>query len=180
MSGWKKNFWGLVPMWHVLPLEIFRSFAQSCLMTEKLKLIARSADDLSVISAVLQDSVLRIDDMAWLPEAHRFAVVANRFRWEKVAKDAPRRKARGERVRAGLHFDGILRAQFRNLSLGDKQKVVELLAINTKMGEDGAATIELVFAGGGTIRLEAECIEVVLQDLSNAWAALRTPSHAVD
>ena len=47
----------------------------------ELKLIALDAEDLSVLSANLQDAVLRIADIAYLPREKRFAAIANRFDW---------------------------------------------------------------------------------------------------
>ncbi|WP_281299803.1 MULTISPECIES: DUF2948 family protein [unclassified Iodidimonas] len=148
-------------------------------MTEKLKLMAHSPEDLGIISAALQDSVLRVGDMAWLPGQHRFAAVANRYRWEKIAgrEQKARKSGRGQRVRAGLHFDGILKVQVKNIALDQPDQVIALLAIELEPGADGSAVINLIFAGGAHIRLDAECVDAVLSDLSDDWPALRVPDH---
>lgn len=118
-------------------------------------LLAEDDEDLQIISAQLQDAVARLGDLVYLPRARRFAGLFNRFRWEDC-KDA---KDRGLRVRAGLHFNGVLGVKSHKLRRDNADAVVELLAIRFVPGRDGAGTIELLFAGGGAIRLEVECID---------------------
>lgn len=61
-----------------------------------LKLRAYDREDFAVVSAVLQDALVPVIDMAWLAEEQRFACVANRFRWERRAPagDLPDQPAR--------------------------------------------------------------------------------------
>ncbi len=136
-------------------------------------LLAQDGEDLQIISAQLQDAVAHLGDLVYLPRARRFAGLFNRFRWEDC-KDA---KDRGLRVRAGLHFDGVLAAKSHKLRRGDPDAVGELLAIQFVPGKDGAGTIELLFAGGGAIRLEVECIDATLRDMSGTWPAVARPQH---
>jgi hypothetical protein len=143
-------------------------------MSAKVKLAAADAEDLEMISARLQDATAKLKDLAWLPKQRRFAGVFNRFRWED----------RGAmRVRAGLHFDGVLSAKSQNMKRGAPEAVVSLLAIRftPKSADDPAndpgGVIELIFAGGGVIRLDVECIQAQLSDLTAPWAATRRPGH---
>lgn len=145
-------------------------------MKGPLKLEARTAEDLAVISAVLQDATLRVGDIAWLGGARRFAAVLNRYRWENDVGES----ARGERVRAGLRIDFVLRTASRNLPRDLPDRVLDLLAIRAEPGEEGAARLDLVFAGGAEIRLEVECIEARLADLTAPWRASRRPEHVVE
>ncbi len=135
-----------------------------------LVLAAEDAEDLQIISARLQDAVAQIKDFVWLPKARRFAALFNRFKWES---------GQGLRVRSGLHFDGVLSVKANNLKRGDPDGVVSLLAIafTPKGGEDPGGTIELVFSGGGAIRLDVECIDAGLRDLGSEWAARGRPLH---
>lgn len=148
-------------------------------MTE-LTLAAEDAEDLQIISARLQDAVGQVKDLVWLPKQRRFAALVNRFKWET----AERKRGRGDnlRVRTGLHFDDVLSVKSYRLKRGDPEAVFELLAITfTPRGaEDPAGTIELVLAGGGAIRLEVECIDAEVTDVSGEWAALERPSHQID
>lgn len=143
-------------------------------------MVAEDAEDLEIISARLQDAVALVKDLVWLPKSRRFAGVFNRFKWETAEQ---RKGAGGDlRVRAGLHFDGVLAVKALKLDRTNPDTVVSLLAIRflAKSAEDPAGTIDLVFAGGGTIRLDVECIEAGLSDLGNEWVALARPSHEVE
>jgi hypothetical protein len=142
-------------------------------MTAGLTLAAEDAADLEVISARLQDAVAQMKDLVYLPKKRRFAAVFNRFQWEADQK-------KGDlRVRSGLHFDGVLSVKSQNLKLGAPEAVVSLLAIRFthKGAEDPGGTAELVFAGGGTLKLEVEVIDAGLSDLSGVWAARGRPEH---
>jgi Protein of unknown function (DUF2948) len=135
-------------------------------------LAAQDAEDLQIISARLQDAVARVGDLVYLPKKHRFAAVLNRFKWESGQ--------RGDlRVRSGLHFDGVLSVKSKKLKLTTPEGVVSLLAVNftPKAADDPAGTVELVFAGGGTILLEVECLDAGLADLTGDWAARGRPAH---
>lgn len=131
-------------------------------MAETLRLIGHEADDLPVISALMQDAAVRVDDIAFDARAHRFALVANRYRWEA---DVP------SRVRAALHFDGVSRAQRKGWPT-DPEAVLALLAIRADAGG-----VTLDFSGGASVRLEAEVIDLVLEDLTGPWGARATPHH---
>ena len=136
----------------------------------KLKLVAADAEDLEVISARLQDAVVKLKNFLWLPRKRRFAAVVNRLQWETGGRT---------RVRAGLHFDGVLKVQSHQVKLGAGEAVVSLLALNFKPngGEDPGGVIEVVLAGGGLLRLTVECIDAELVDMTAGWAARGTPDH---
>jgi len=141
-------------------------------MTGLLKLTAADAEDLEMLSARLQDAVGKLKDFAWLPKQRRFAAMVNRFRWEEA-------KGPGTRVQAVLRFDSVSKVQSVNVKQGAPDAVVSLLAIKfIPNGEgDPAGTIELVLAGGGTIRLTVECIDAELADQTAPWAARAKPDH---
>ncbi|MDE2134661.1 MAG: DUF2948 family protein [Alphaproteobacteria bacterium] len=135
-------------------------------------LAAVDAEDLEVISARLQDAVARMGDLVYLPKQRRFAALFNRFKWESG-------KHENLRVRSGLHFDGVLSVKSRNLKRGAPDAVVSLLAVRftPKTADDPLGTVELVFAGGGAMMLEVECLDAGLADVSGDWAARRRPEH---
>ena len=77
---------------------------------EPLKLIALDEEDLAVVSSLLQDAVLRVADMTYVPAQKRFAAVLNRFEWEKAVKEGERtRTIRRRRVGAQIR-PGVRRA----------------------------------------------------------------------
>jgi hypothetical protein len=135
-----------------------------------LKLAAADAEDLEILSARLQDGVVKLKNFTWMPKKRRFAAMVNRLQWEAGGKT---------RVRSGLHFDGVLKVQSNQVKLGAGEAVVSILAVTFAPtgGEDPGGVIEIVLAGGGAIRLDVECLDAGLADLTGPWAAIGTPDH---
>jgi hypothetical protein len=141
-----------------------------------LKLLALDAEDLAVISAHLQDAVLQVADIVYQRSERRFVAMANRFDWE-AAVGAAGSKPSCERRRAALRFERVLDAKLQGIDLKAKRQVLSLLAVQFQEKDAPSGFVTLVFAGGGAIRLEVECIEAELRDLGAAWAARRQPEH---
>jgi hypothetical protein len=139
-----------------------------------LRLAALDAEDLAIISAHMQDAVLKVGDLSYLGKARKFALVANRFVWEH----GPRAE-HFERRQAGLHFDRVNKVMAQNIRRDDAGAVLSLLSIGFEAGETPSGAIVLDFSGGGSIRLEVECIEARLSDLGPAWATEHIPQHEV-
>jgi len=137
---------------------------------EPLRLLAEDAEDLKVIAASLQDAVAKIGDIRFEKTPRRLTIALNRFRWE--AGDATR-----ERVRAALQLGGVLSVKARNLRRDAPRAVVELLTLDFEPGEAPGGVVALTFAGGGDLRCEVECLDVVLADVSAPWPARRVPAH---
>ncbi len=149
----------------------------------ELKLIALDADDLAVISAHLQDAVLKVGDVAYLPRQRRFAAVGNRFDWADALKVGKARSQEYVRRQMALRFERVLDAKIQGIDLQKKGEVLSLLAISfepggTPEGPDGHVTLH--FADGGAIRLTVECIEGELKDLGPVWRAKSMPQHPGD
>ncbi len=143
---------------------------------DPLKLIALDEDDLKILSAHLQDAVLRMSDMAWVPSENRFAAILNRFDW--LAAVDPDGASDLRRCRCALRFDKVTRAQVQNIKPGEPSTFAELLAVTYEEGDPPSGYITLYFAGGGAVRLEVECIEGELRDLGVAWKTAIKPEHA--
>lgn len=146
-----------------------------------LRLAAADAEDLRVISALLQDAVLPVAEMRWERRRRRFAVLLNRFRWEDRAR-AERERRPYERVRALLVVEGVLRVACTGLDPRDRGRVLSLLAIGFEPGEEGAGRLLLTFAGEGTVAVEVECLDVLLRDVTRPYLApsRRAPAHPED
>ncbi len=148
----------------------------------ELKLIALDDEDLKVVSAHLQDAVVTVGDIAYLPRERRFAAVLNRFDW--LVADQVDRGQEGsyQRRRAALRFEQVLAARVRNVSLQDKRQVLNLLAVEfEKAGEgDPGGQISLIFAADAQIQLDVAFIEAELRDLGGVWAASSKPKHDAD
>lgn len=150
---------------------------------QDLKLIALDAEDLDVISAHLQDAVLKVGDIAYLPGEKRFAALANRFNWPAaMGAETTRRRANYTRHRCALRFEQVAAARLRGIDLADKDRVLAMLAVQFTPSDDDspAGAITLVFAGDAAIRLEVGYIEAELRDLGGAWAAKSRPQHPDD
>jgi hypothetical protein len=150
-----------------------------------LRLRAVDPIDLSVIAAHLQDAVAQVGDMAYQPQRRRFAVLFNRFMWEDVEDEKGRgakadAKAPYRRVRAALHFDGVERVQTQGMKLGVKEAVAELLTLAFEARSEPAGVVTLTFAGGGAIKLDVECLDAWLTDVSAPWPTQYRPGHEGD
>lgn len=136
-----------------------------------LKLVALDQDDLTVISMHLQDAVVRIGDIAYLPKEHRFAIVARRFDWEAGDGAPPQRRL------TGMHFEQVKAVRVRGIDQSNKDAILNLLAISFDEGEAPSGTATLIFAEGGAIQVDVDCIEMQMKDLGPVWAAESRPEH---
>ncbi|MFC7333160.1 DUF2948 family protein [Rhodocista pekingensis] len=154
-------------------------------MSGGLKLRACDEEDLKVVSAFLQDAIVPIGDTAFLPDEHRFVLIANRFRWETAdgapAGKAARRAAVGptpdedcpyERTNCAVRFDGVAKVSCRNLDRSDRTAMLSLLAIERA---DGAVLLH--FSGGACIRLETPALDCRLEDVGRPWPTSARPRH---
>ncbi|MBB4064083.1 DUF2948 family protein [Gellertiella hungarica] len=142
-----------------------------------LKLLALDTDDLSILSAHLQDSVLKVGDLTYSPRTGVFAAAVNRFAWETAGTSA----SGFERRRAALSFKRVKAVRSMGFDRTDREAVLALLAIRFEQRGDGPeGTVELVLAGGGAIALDVECIEGQLADTGGAWETKTMPQHPLD
>lgn len=150
----------------------------------ELKLIALDTEDLGIISAHLQDAVLRVGDMAYLPKERRFAALVNRFDWTGSAQAGTRHaEAPPQRRRTAIRFERVNSALVNGISLKDARAALALLSITferTGGPEAPEGDVTLTFSGGGAIRLNVECVEAELKDLGAVWATKSTPEHPED
>lgn len=142
-----------------------------------LRLLAEDSDDLDIISAALQDAVTLVRDIAYQPSKRRFAMVVNRFQWEG---EGQARQHGHKRVRAGLHFDNVLKVQTRYIAQDRPNGVVNLLAIRFDLLDAPSGLVTLAFSGGAEIRLEVEALEAHLSDMSLTWETRNLPDHGIN
>ena len=128
---------------------------------EQLKLVALDADDLSVISAHVQDARIQAADIVWRQDEKRLVVGLNRLDWEQTLSGgtAPRR------LLAALRFDRVLACKSRNIDLEQPEAVLELVGIEFHPTEPPSGSALLLFSQGGALRLDVECLECELTDL---------------
>ncbi len=137
-----------------------------------LKLHALDREDLSVISAHVQDACVRRADMTFLPRQNRFVVGAPRYDWIGA------KHALDERVGAVLRFDRVLSVAHIGLDR-DRTKVRNLLGITFEKTEDPSGLVFLTFGDGAMVRLEVECLEAELRDVGPRKAACDCEGHTL-
>lgn len=143
---------------------------------DQLRLIALDEQDLNVISAHVQDAVMKVRDLQYLPDERRFVLAMNRFAWER--KSGFLRK-KNERRQSVLHFDRVLGAKAAGIARDKPDEVLSLLAVSFVTTDKPAGIVELVFSGGGAIMLDVECVEARLADTGGVWQASSRPAHRI-
>lgn len=136
--------------------------------SEPLRLLAMDAGDLDVISAALQDAIVKVGDINFEPKARRLTVAFNRYRWEAGGRT---------RVRAALQLGYVDAVQVRRIRRAPKDAVLELLALVFEPADTPGGTVIMTFAGGGDLRAAVECVDAVLADVSQPWPTPRSPVH---
>ena len=141
---------------------------------KNLKLIAKTEEDLRVVSAHLQDSIASVADIANLKKNKIFLMQLNRFMWEDVEKGVFRKN---KRIRTILKFDNVISVLSRNINQLKKDKFLDFLAIETNITPDKNYEMKIIFAGDAVIRIISEVIEVTLDDQGEAWDTKNKPKH---
>tara|TARA_B100000963_G_scaffold230503_1_gene201128 strand:- start:45 stop:485 length:441 start_codon:yes stop_codon:yes gene_type:complete len=141
---------------------------------KNLKLIARTEEDLRVVSAHLQDSIVSVADIANLKKNKIFLMQLNRFMWEDVEKGVFRKN---KRIRSILKFENVMNVLSININQLKKDKFLDFLAIETSITPDKNYEMKIIFAGEALIRVISEVIEVTLDDQGSAWDTKNKPKH---
>jgi len=141
-----------------------------------LKLIVRNQEDLKVISAYSQDSIVAVKDITFLKKNRIFVMIINRFMWEDIERGINRQS---KRIRCALRFEGILKVKSKKINQKNKKKRLECLAIKCNEILNKNNEINFFFAGGGVITLVSESIEAIMRDLGEAWNVKHTPKHKI-
>ncbi|MDQ1153129.1 DUF2948 family protein [Brevundimonas sp. SORGH_AS_0993] len=136
---------------------------------EPLRLLAEDADDLQIISAALQDAILRPVDVVWAKQARTLTIAFSRFCWE----------CGGTRVMSAMQFGDVLAVKSRRLPRNPDASL-ELLALDFMPTEAPGGRVILMFAGGGDLRIDVECLDAVVADISERWPARVAPTHLDD
>lgn len=142
---------------------------------DELKLVALDRDDIEVVSAHVQDALVRIGDIFWQPREHRFVMALNRFDWMSAVE--PKYAAEYRRCRTALRFERVLACKCRGIDPANKDARLNLLAVEFAERDAPAGAVTLIFSGGGNIRLEVECLEAELADLGEVTTAEICPDH---
>ncbi len=143
---------------------------------KNLKLIARTEDDLKVVSAHLQDSIVNVSDIANLEKNKIFLIQLSRFMWEDVERGVFRKN---KRIRTVLKFENVIKVHSKNINRAKNDKFLDFLTIETNVMPDNNYEMKIVFAGDSIIKVISEVIEVTLDDQGSAWDTKNMPKHKV-
>ena len=141
-----------------------------------LKLICRNQEDIKVISAYSQDSIVAVRDITFLEKNRIFIMIINRFMWEDIEKGIARQS---KRIRCALKFDGILKVKSKKINQKNKNKRLECLMIKCNEISNNNYEIKIFFSGNSIITLISETIEVVMHDIGKAWNVKHIPEHKI-
>ena len=141
---------------------------------KNLKLIARTKEDLRVVSAHLQDAIVNINDIANLKKNKILLLQLNRFMWEDVEKGVFRKN---KRIRTFLKFENVIKVSSKNINQAGKNKFLDFLTIETNQMIDNNYEMKILFAGDSIIKVTSEVIEVTLDDQGEAWDTKNKPKH---
>ena len=137
-------------------------------MAGRLKLRAEDEEDLAVISAMLQDSLIPVEDMCFLADEKRFVMVVNRFRWESE-------QGARERTLTGLCFSDVAAVKVIGFQRSEGERILEVLALRA-----GDGVVQFDFAGGERLRLEVGRLLCHVEDIGEPWPTQWRPSHPGD
>ena len=141
-----------------------------------LKLLGKNQEDLKVISAYLQDSILIIKDIVFLKRNRTLVMMVNRFMWEDAEKGVFRQN---KRIRCAVKFEEVIKVESKNINQKNKNRPLECLAIKCSSIFDETYKIKIFFAGDSIITIISEVIEVALHDLGKSWNVKRIPTHKI-
>ena len=142
----------------------------------RLKLIGNNVEDLKVISAYCQDSIVKIKDIVYLKENKIFIMMLSRFMWEDIEKGVFRKY---KRINSILRFDFIENVLAKNINQKWKNINLELLTIRSNYNQDNMYDINLIFSGNGILLLKSEEINVILDDQEYFWEVKHSPKHKI-
>ena len=141
-----------------------------------LKLIVRNQEDLRVISAYSQDSIVATKDMIFLKKNRIFIMIVNRFMWEDIEKGIYRQN---KRIKCAIKFDGVLRVKSKRINQKKGNRRLICMAIKCNEISDENYEVKIFFSGGSIITLIKENLEVVMQDLGASWQVKNIPKHKI-
>ena len=124
------------------------------------KIIAHSPEDLKLISACCSEGKVKISEIKYLPKNKIFLLFIDR-----LIKEEENNK---DRVSSIIKFEYIYSSKSKNINQKNMDLTIELLAIDI-FKKDHNYEIILLFSNNGFITLNAEIIDVVLEDQKNTY-----------
>ena len=120
------------------------------------KIIAQNHDDLRVISALCYEAKIIQSEIKFLKKNKIFLISLERENKENINGK--------EKINSILKFEFIERSMSKNIDQNNKENILKLLAIDL-FKKDKNYEIVLLFSNNGIITLQAEVIEIELDNI---------------
>lgn len=134
---------------------------------EPLKLIAKDAEDIQTVAALLQDSVASACDINYKPDEKSFVMVLQRFLWDKI--DQPY-----QRANCAIDISGVENVQITGVNPRDPTALFDLLTV--KLEDEFLC---FIFAGEGKMRLKLADWALRIEDFGDPWDVKFKPEHQI-
>lgn len=139
-----------------------------------LKLMVKSADDITMLSAFLQDGLVAHHDIHYDKGRKEVLLVVDRYRWEASAN-------RDERVLMGLKIGKVAQLLQKKMAASHADNgtslFYNLLQVSYEQGQDGAKALQFTFSAGAAMRLIVDDLALSAGDIAPPRPAIAKPSH---
>ena len=140
-------------------------------MSSNLKLIAQDEEQLTIISSLTQDSIIKTNEMGYDNKTKRFALLMNRYRHEEEDPS---------RLRCAIHFDYADSVKSSGIEKQSNDGILGLLAISFECIVKHSGSFFLEFSNNKSITIDVESIEAFLTDMGDSWKIPNKPVHEED
>ena len=130
-----------------------------------MSLNAIDTDELKIIATILQDGLVEVSEVKYLPSIRSFIIMITRFMWEEKIINKE-----NKRVKAVLVFEDVLSVFSKNIDQMNKSNTLELMTFNYFPTKTKNIEIQLLFKNDAIIKLETEIIKCKLQDQGKPWS----------
>ena len=137
-------------------------------MSDALKLIAQDDEQLTVISSLAQDSIIKTNEMGYDKKNKRFALLMNRYRHEEENPS---------RIRTAIHFDFVDSVKSVGIDKHSSDDILVLLAIRFESKLKPSGSIFSEFSNNKSVTVDVESIEAFLTDMGEPWKIPNKPVH---
>ena len=137
-------------------------------MSNTLKLIAQDDEQLTIISSLAQDSIIKSNEMGYDKKTKRFALLMNRYRHEEENPS---------RIRTAIHFDYVDSVKSVGIDKETNDDILVLQAIRFEVKSKPSGSIFLEFSNNKSITFHVESIEAFLTDMGEPWKIPNKPVH---
>ena len=137
-------------------------------MSNTLKLIAQDDEQLTIISSLAQDSIIKSNEMGYDKKTKRFALLMNRYRHEEENPS---------RIRTAIQFDYVDSVKSVGIDKETNDDILVLLAIRFEAKSKPSGSIFLEFSNNKSITFDVESIEAFLTDMGEPWKIPNKPVH---